>query len=115
MELWYKGICRHVCHNLLSFINRCPANFTGATCETNADECLVLSDPCRNGATCTDVYGGYLCRCSSGWKGFDCSINTNDCITQADGSPPCLNGGTCVDGVGKYDCICSPGRTGNKI
>ena len=112
---WKYGICQHVCHNLLSFIDSCPANFTGATCETNVDECLVLSNPCKNGATCTDVFGGYLCRCISGWEGFDCSKNKNDCIADANGSPPCLHGGTCVDRVGKYDCICQPGWTGNKI
>ena len=67
--------------------NSCPANFTGTTCETNVDECLVLSNPCKNGATCTDVYGGYLCRCISGWEGFDCSINKDDCITQAHWPP----------------------------
>lgn len=101
-----------MCHNLLSVINSCPANFTGDHCENNVDECLVLSNPCKNGATCTDYYGGYVCRCIYGWEGFDCSINKDDCITQADGSPPCLSGGTCVDKVGKYNCICLPGWTG---
>ena len=94
-----------------SFINSCPANYTGPTCETDVDECL--SNPCKNGATCTDFVGGYFCRCISAWEGFDCSINKDDCITQADGSPPCLNNGTCVDKVGKYDCLCKPGWTGN--
>ena len=103
-------------HNSLSLINSCPANFTGAICESNVDECLVLSNPCKNGATCIDLYGDYLCRCIPGWEGFDCSINKDDCIIQAVGSQgPCLNNGTCVDKVGTYDCICWPGWTGNKI
>lgn len=109
-----------ICQNVLVtiyclFIDSCPSNFTGVTCETNVDECLVLSNPCKNGATCTDYYGGYVCRCIYGWEGFDCSVNKDDCVTQADGSPPCLSGGTCVDKVGKYDCLCPPGYTGNKI
>ena len=71
----------------------------------------MLTNPCKNGATCTDFFGGYICRCIYGWEGFDCSINKDDCKTS-DGTAPCLSGGTCVDKVGKYDCLCPPGKTG---
>ena len=97
---------------LLFFIDSCPSNFTGDRCQTDVDECQVLSNPCKNGATCSDFFGGYACRCIYGWEGFDCSINKDDCIST-DGNPLCLSGGTCVDRVGKYDCICPPGKTGN--
>ncbi|KAJ7358865.1 Phospholipase A2 crotoxin acid subunit CA [Desmophyllum pertusum] len=89
----------------------CPSNFTGDRCQTDVDECQVLSNPCKNGATCSDFFGGYFCRCIYGYEGFDCSINKDDCISL-DGNPLCLSGGTCVDRVGKYDCICPPEKTG---
>ena len=95
----------------LLFFGSCPANFTGARCEADVDECLVLSNLCKNGATCTNFVGGYTCRCINGWEGVDCATNTDDCLTQ-DGSSKCLHGGTCIDNVGKFDCVCTPNYTG---
>lgn len=89
----------------------CPSNFTGDTCEINVDECKVLANPCKNGATCSDYHGGYACRCIYGWEGHDCSINTDDCVSS-NGSVKCLNGGTCIDRVGKFDCTCPVTYTG---
>ena len=71
----------------------------------------MLTNPCKNGATCTDYYGSYICRCKFGWEGSDCSINKDDCVTS-DGKTPCLSGGTCIDKVGKYDCLCPPRKIG---
>lgn len=95
----------------LLFFGSCPANFTGARCETDVDECLVLSNLCKNGATCTNFVGGYTCRCINGWEGVDCATNTDDCLTQ-DGSSKCLHSGICIDRVGKFDCFCTPNYTG---
>ena len=103
-----------VIFTLLLFFYSCPANFTGATCDTDVDECLVLSNPCKNGATCTNFVGGYICRCINGWEGVDCATNTNDCLTL-DGSSKCLHGGICVDNVGKFDCHCTPNYTGKLL
>lgn len=91
----------------------CPSNFTGKRCEIDVDECSTLPNPCKNGATCTNVNGGYICRCITGWDGSDCSINVNDCVETPD-NPKCLNGGTCVDRVGSYRCNCPPNKAGKK-
>lgn len=37
----------------------CQRGYMGSYCEKEVDECL--SNPCRNGATCTDYQGGYGC------------------------------------------------------
>lgn len=90
----------------------CPSNFTGKRCELDVDECSTLSQPCKNGGTCTNIIGGYYCRCITGWDGSDCTINIDECKTD-DGYPVCQHGGTCVDRVGSYKCVCPPGKTGN--
>ena len=35
------------------------------------DECKE-NNPCRNGATCTNLIGGFECQCSSGYHGDTC-------------------------------------------
>lgn len=91
--------------------NSCPSNFTGDQCDIDVDECVNLTQPCLNGGTCSNFYGGYTCRCIYGWEGFDCSINIDDC-KPSDPFPKCHNGGTCVDKVGWHECICPPSKTG---
>lgn len=71
------------------------------------DECLTQPGLCKNGATCNNQPGSYLCICVNGWTGKDCSINIDDCKSQ-----PCYNGGTCHDRVGYYHCQCPRGKTG---
>ena len=41
----------HLCH--------CQEGYIGSYCEKEVDECL--SNPCRNGATCSDYQGAYTC------------------------------------------------------
>lgn len=31
------------------------------------------SSPCRNGGTCSDSWGTFICQCEEGWSGHDCS------------------------------------------
>jgi len=50
------------------------------------DECGI-SSPCRNGATCVNTNGSYVCECAIGYEGRDCITNTDDCADN-----PCLNG-----------------------
>ena len=40
----------------------------------DVDECL--SDPCLNGATCTDLMGHYRCDCALGYDGTNCETGT---------------------------------------
>ena len=40
---------------------------TGAECTSDIDECE--SNPCQNGAACTDAVNGYTCQCRDGYEG----------------------------------------------
>jgi hypothetical protein len=40
------------------------------SCLSDIDECL--SNPCQNGATCTDFVNHYTCTCSDGYTGVHC-------------------------------------------
>eukprot|EP00057_Strongylocentrotus_purpuratus_P029787 XP_011684261.1 PREDICTED: fibropellin-1-like [Strongylocentrotus purpuratus] len=64
------------------------------------NECL--SNPCKNGGTCTDETNMYTCTCEAGYTGDECQTNINECM-----SAPCQNGGVCVDGVNSYFCLCT--------
>lgn len=92
------------------FINSCPSNFSGDQCQFDVDECQV-NNKCKNGGTCANNFGGYICSCISGWDGPECTINKDDCVPSGN-TPLCFNGGTCIDKVGKYDCLCPPGKMG---
>lgn len=37
------------------------------------NECL--SEPCKNGGTCENQVGSYLCHCTQGFKGQNCEIS----------------------------------------
>ena len=41
-------------------------------CISVADECL--SNPCLNGALCSDGVNSYICSCVPGYKGLNCEI-----------------------------------------
>lgn len=38
---------------------------------TDINECITIQ-PCKNGATCTNTIGSYMCRCDSGYQGLLC-------------------------------------------
>ena len=31
-----------------------------------------MANPCKNGATCVNIYGDYRCSCPTGYKGKNC-------------------------------------------
>ena len=77
----------------------------------DVDECSVGDvPPCKNGATCNNLYGSYLCLCVNGFTDVDCGTNIDDCADHS-----CYNGGTCRDQVGYYTCDCPPGKTGKDV
>ena len=43
----------------------------------------ILSQPCKNSATCTnDNVGGYTCTCPRGYTGKNCEIGLNDYLLR---------------------------------
>uniref|UniRef100_A0ABD2VVZ3 Delta-like protein n=1 Tax=Trichogramma kaykai TaxID=54128 RepID=A0ABD2VVZ3_9HYME len=77
----------------------CPEGFSGPTCEKVDNPCA--SNPCLNGANCTEVGEQAVCNCTEGFAGPTCATDIDECASQ-----PCLNGGTCVDGVNSFSCLC---------
>ena len=73
-----------------------PSNCSDLFC-ADIDNCA--SNPCHNGATCTDGTFNYTCSCPPGFTDDNCSTNIDDCSPS-----PCLNSGICTDGVGDVTC-----------
>ena len=50
----------------------------------DVNECITMQ-PCRNGGTCQNIDGSYLCQCKEGWTDPDCTtgkwgkIGLGDC------------------------------------
>ncbi|KAL9966601.1 hypothetical protein ACROYT_G024703 [Oculina patagonica] len=80
----------------------------GYICETDIDECST-SNPCLNGADCSNTPGSYYCTCQPGFTGENCGEDIDECST----SKPCLNKGHCTNTLGSYNCTCQPGFTGS--
>ena len=38
---------------------------------SDVNECTA-SNPCKNGGTCTNTFGGYTCKCPANHKGKNC-------------------------------------------
>ena len=98
--------------------------YQGGVCDTDVDECK--SQPCKNGATCTDstskksssngvLVGAYACSCASGFSGTNCATDVNECSKN-----PCKNGATCSESSkstlaktpNAFSCTCLPGFSG---
>lgn len=86
-------------------------SFSGTTCETDINECS--SNPCQNGATCTDKVNGYECTCTPDWMGTQCSVQYDACSPVFQN---CKNGATCVSTPPSHDfsCTCVTGFTGDQ-
>ena len=94
----------------MSYTCQCDLGWAGTNCDQDADDCI--SNPCLNGATCTDTgLNSYECTCATGWTGSNCDINIDDCI-GSNGQPVCKNGATCTDLLNDYSCTCATGWTG---
>ena len=53
---------------------------SGKLCADDIDECLLYPTRCRNGATCQNTNGSYVCDCPRGYQGRHCESNPNDCL-----------------------------------
>lgn len=54
-------------------------------CEIEIDECM--SQPCENGARCTDLINDFRCDCPRGFFGKRCSSDVDECASN-----PCVHG-----------------------
>ncbi|XP_030853296.1 uncharacterized protein LOC755833 isoform X2 [Strongylocentrotus purpuratus] len=70
------------------------------TCDKEINECD--SDPCNNGATCSDIITGYFCTCTAEYAGRHCDYGKTVCST----SNQCAKNEVCKDGL----CSCGHGR-----
>jgi len=71
----------------------------------DTDECA--SDPCLNGATCSDGMNEFVCHCTPEYTGSTCDTEVDECS-----SSPCENG-NCIDGFGEFACQCHDGWAGS--
>ena len=62
---------RRYCLNIpsSSYICSCAEGYRGQNCTVDVNECDAVPSPCKNGASCTNTYGTYLCRCKAGYTG----------------------------------------------
>lgn len=66
----------------------------------NADNCS--SNPCNNGGTCLNTFGGYICKCSDAWEGINCEEDVNECANFAGTDLGCQNMAICENYDGGY-------------
>uniref|UniRef100_A0AAY4C9Q3 EGF-like domain-containing protein n=1 Tax=Denticeps clupeoides TaxID=299321 RepID=A0AAY4C9Q3_9TELE len=85
----------------------CPPGFEGDRCQALVDHCL--SQPCRNGASCSSSLEGPHCYCPEGYQGTFCEQKIDPCA-----SSPCHNNGSCYSqGAAQgFSCSCPAGFTG---
>lgn len=69
----------------------------------DGDQCI--SNPCQNGALCSDSAGGYDCVCKSGFSGVHCEKDETICTTEKDKG--CSQ--FCKPGYSSYECSCTQG------
>ncbi|MGH0170541.1 UNVERIFIED_CONTAM: hypothetical protein FKN15_063146 [Acipenser sinensis] len=86
------GIEQEIC-NFLALKAQMNSCQWSNNCEIEVDECL--SDPCQNGATCSDELDAFGCLCPDGIEGVECEIDRRE-----------KNRATCIDQPGNYFCQC---------
>ena len=60
-----------------AFKCECSAGYTGATCQTDVDDCIP--NPCFHFGTCVDLVNNYRCECADGYEGNKCEIEHDEC------------------------------------
>ncbi|CAG5122530.1 unnamed protein product, partial [Candidula unifasciata] len=85
---------------------QCPDEWVGNFCQTDVNECQT-SSPCKNGATCRNTKGSFICECATGYHGPYCD-SQNYCTNQ-----PCSQHGKCQELPDSFQCICDYGYHGS--
>ena len=57
---------------ILVILNLCPCNDLKSILIADINECEGPNNPCKNGGTCQNTYGSYICICPPQWTGKDC-------------------------------------------
>uniref|UniRef100_A0A673G7A3 Neurogenic locus notch homolog protein 2-like n=1 Tax=Sinocyclocheilus rhinocerous TaxID=307959 RepID=A0A673G7A3_9TELE len=71
------------------------------------DACAT--NPCANGARCTNWNNHYNCSCPPGYQGKNCRNDIDECRKPG----KCLNGGICMNTHGSFRCECLAGYSGH--
>lgn len=79
--------------------------FAGQDCSL-IDACAT--NPCANGARCTNSNNHYNCSCPPGYQGKNCRNDIDECRKPG----KCLNGGICMNTHGSFRCECLAGYSG---
>lgn len=79
--------------------------FAGQDCSM-IDACAT--NPCANGARCTNWNNHYNCSCPPGYQGKNCRNDIDECRKPG----KCLNGGICMNTHGSFRCECQAGYSG---
>ncbi|XP_052249684.1 uncharacterized protein LOC127857318 [Dreissena polymorpha] len=114
--------CNHVNGTCL-----CNAQWEGATCEADIDECKLGTHNCRQNSTCANNNGSFtcpcnigytdvsgvcevtgVCTCKTGWKGTTCGEDRDECT---EGNHNCRQNSTCANNNGSFTCPCNIGYT----
>uniref|UniRef100_A0A1I7Y5M3 EGF-like domain-containing protein n=1 Tax=Steinernema glaseri TaxID=37863 RepID=A0A1I7Y5M3_9BILA len=94
----------------LHFVPESRENVVATGCQST-EQCGRV-DPCKNGASCRDLFNLRRCDCLPGFEGDLCEKNVDECAQL--GSESCGAHGVCVDGIGTHTCRCETGFTGEK-
>lgn len=62
-----------MCHTYFSCLQ-------GEHCEIDTNECR--SNPCLNGATCTNLLDDFSCTCAAGFTDYNCNLDVDECANS---------------------------------
>ena len=82
------------------------AIYTGADCEVDIDECLLMETVCSGHGNCSHGTATFTCSCDPGYTGQRCETDIDDCVNVN-----CSGQGNCTDRVNDFNCDCFPGYT----
>ncbi|XP_053376834.1 neurogenic locus notch homolog protein 1-like [Mercenaria mercenaria] len=110
---WSGDQCKHRCHSTSNkMCNKdgklaCKHGYGKHSC-TDINECSGQSS-CKNGGTCKNTIGSFICQCRTGWTGPTCEVDIDECNLGY-----CTNASTCTNSPGSFHCRCNRGFHGRQ-